>query len=155
MYFYNDELAAFNTRALLPDMQPKYKYSKNIPVRTLIYPRVYETSYIVLVEGIMDAISMQQDGIPAIMNFGVNNTFSPEKIRQLYKQGVETIYLAFDDDKAGKLCTHNYLTGEWKEPFKLSDYFDVRLGLELPELREFYKSGMKDYNDYLMLRSKK
>ncbi len=141
---YEDNILGFNTRALLSNMQPKYKYSKHIPIKELIYPKVYNTDHIVLTEGIMDAISMQQDGIPAIMNFGVNNSFSSEKIKQLYKQGVETIYIALDNDEAGIEGTKMYMESS------LKDFFELKLGFECHQLIDFYKSKEKDYNDFLL-----
>jgi len=149
MYDKDGKLVAFNTRAL-GDEVPKYKYSKGIPVNELVYPskeaRPKGKSYIVLVEGIMDAISMNQDGIPAIFNFGVNYTMGPKKISQLIREGVETIYLAFDKDKAGLEGMARYLQSD------LSEYFEVKLAKELPELNQFDKSGCKDYNEYVQTK---
>jgi|GEM_PF-3885443 len=140
---YQDNIVGFNTRALLPNMMPKYKYSKHLPIKDLIYPKVYQTDHIVLVEGIMDAISMQQDGIPAIMNFGVNVAFSSKKVKTLYAQGVETIYIAFDNDEAGVEGIKKYFDS-W-----VSDFFELKVGMEHPKLKPFYLSKCKDYNDFI------
>ena len=140
-------ICAFNTRAI-GDEQPKYKYSKGIKVDELIYPRLTadflgDKNYIVVVEGIMDAVSMYQDGIPALFNFGVNHTIGKKKIGQLLKFGIETIYLGLDNDEAGLKGIKNYLESD------LSEYFELKLAQTLPELSGFYASGAKDYNEFL------
>lgn len=141
-------ISAFNTRALNNNMSPKYKYSKGILVQELIYPplstyKVVNKNYIVVVEGIMDAVSMVQDGIPSMLNFGVNHTIGSEKIAELLANGVETIYIGLDNDEAGIAGTLKYMESD------LTEYFDIKLAVELEELQDFYKSGCKDYNEYL------
>ena len=138
-------VAAFNTRAL-DDRPNKYKYSRGIKVNELLYPTPKPTSYLILVEGIIDAISMVQDGLPAVFNFGVNETFGPKKIQQLLELGVETIYVAFDNDEAGNKGLERYLESG------LDQYFEILKGERCPELKDFYASGSHDYNDYLVSR---
>ncbi len=138
-------IAAFNTRAL-DDRPNKYKYSKGIKVNELLYPPPEPTTHLVLCEGIMDAISMWQDDIPAVFNFGVNITFGPKKIQQLLELGVETIYIAFDNDEAGQKGWERYLESN------LGDYFTLQRGEACLDLKDFYASGEKDYNDYLVKR---
>lgn len=146
MYNPDGNLVAFNSRAL-GDETPKYKYSKHIPVQTLVYPPIDyilgDKNYVVVVEGIMDAISFSTLGIPTIMNFGVNNTFGTDKIAQLLKAGVETIYIALDEDEKGRLGTVQYLDSN------LKDYFEVKYGKLCPMLKPFYASGCKDGNEFL------
>jgi len=135
------DFVAFNTRAL-GDEKPKYKYSKGIQVNKLLYPPLEKTDKLVIVEGIMDALSMVEAGIPAVFNYGVSYTFSSSKISQLLKAGVETIYLAFDNDEAGLKAVQTYLNSE------LKDYFEIKHARLLPELEEFYKSDFKDFSEY-------
>lgn len=135
--------SAFNSRALYPDMEPKYKYSKGIKPDYIVYPPMKGNSpYIVLVEGIMDGIHMMQQGIPAMFNFGCNYTFSKEKIKYLVSKGVDTIYIALDKDKAGEAATKMYLESE------LNDFFIVKHGKQLKELEGFYASSAKDFAEY-------
>jgi DNA primase len=139
-------IIAFNSRALgeCKEGLQKYKYSKGLDVNKIIYPPVEKnTKEIVICEGIMDALSMVQEGIPAIMNFGVNYTFSSEKIATLLKSGVETIYLAFDNDDAGRSAIIKYMQSE------LPDYFEVRHARLYDKLAPFYESGAKDFNEFL------
>jgi DNA primase len=101
-----------------------------------------QCDYTVLVEGIMDAIHLQQAGINSMFNFGVNYTFSNSKIATLLRSGIDTIYLMFDNDKAGLRATAEYLSSP------LSDFFSIKLATELDELDEFFKSGCKDYAEF-------
>jgi DNA primase len=143
---YDGTPIAFNSRALgeIKDGMQKYKYSKGLNVYSLIYPPVEPyTPYIVLCEGVMDALSLVQSGIPAIFNFGVNNTFGADKISQLLKQGVETIYLMFDQDKVGQEAVIKYLQSD------LSDYFEIKHARLLKDLVPFYTSDCKDYNEFI------
>ncbi len=144
---HTGEFKYFNTRALNNDIKPKYKYNKGININDVVYPYLQTpTNYIVLVEGIMDAISMYQDGIPAMCNFGVSNTMSANKIGYLMKLGVETIYLALDNDEAGQIGIAEYLESD------LGDYFNLKLAKDCERLDEFNKSDAKDYNDFIQMR---
>jgi DNA primase len=145
MWDYKGNQVAFNSRALntpLEGMQ-KYKYSKGLFINELIYPPIDKgVNYIVLVEGIMDALLMKQDGINAIFNFGVNMTFGNKKISELLKNGVETIYIGLDNDTAGLEGTVKYLTSD------LSDYFEVKHARMFKGLVPYYMSGCKDYGEF-------
>ena len=145
---YNNEVKAFETRALNDNMQPKYLHSKGFDVKSLIYPdnllKENNKNYIILVEGIMDAISGWELNIPTIANFGVADNVNQEKIKKLIELGIDKIYITFDKDKAGakgniKMLKHSYY----------NKFFKVKLGIELKELQGFYKSNYKDLNDYL------
>jgi len=144
--FYDGEgnLLGFNSRALTPDITPKYLYAPGIKPSEILYPFPEKTEYIVLVEGIMDAISLTQEGIPAIMNFGVNFTFSENKIKTLLSLGVETVYLMFDNDKAGQEAVKRYEENKY-----FCSVFDVKPGIALPALIPFYQSSCKDFNEFL------
>lgn len=142
----SENLVAFNTRAMgdIKEGMQKYKYSKGIPVNSLVYPPIPKgTKEVVLCEGIMDALSMAQAGIPAMFNFGVNYTFSPKKISHLLRMGVETIYLAFDNDDAGDKAVVTYMQSE------LSDYFVLKHGRLCKALVPFYISEAKDFNEFI------
>ncbi len=147
---YLNKIKAFETRALNDNMQPKYLHSKGLDVKSLIYPYnlLYRSnfSYVILVEGIIDAISGWELGLPCISNFGVAQNVNMTKIKDLLSLGIETIYIALDKDKAGAEASVKLLNSLYK------NYFDVKLGIELKELQAFYKSQAKDLNDYLLLQ---
>jgi len=153
-YSYQRELQGFNTRLIKSDLidpktNPKYKYSKGLKPNDIIYPLIKQpTNYIIIVEGIMDALSGAYLGLPTIMNFGVNNTIKGNKIKEFLKLGVETIYIALDLDEAGAEGIQRY-----KEDKYLNEIFDIKTGRDCPELEDFYKANVKDLNDYLVLLS--
>jgi DNA primase len=141
---YENEIKAFETRALTDDIQPKYLHSKGMSSKELIYPyNLINKSYVVLVEGIFDAIAMNDYGICSITNFGVAFNFNQSKINKLIELGVETIYISLDKDKAGLVAEQEFLQNEY-----LKEYFEVKSARTLPELENYYSSNFKDFNDY-------
>jgi len=149
---YDGKNLAFETKSLEQELnlnnnfKGKYVHSKGFDSKTLIYPynllKQMNKNYIVLVEGIFDAITGYELGIPTIANWGVALNFNNKKIATLYELGIDTIYLAFDKDQAGIKATNDYLKSY------LSNYFDIKLGIELDELKDFYRSNYKDLNDF-------
>ena len=141
-------VCAFNSRSI-DGAIPKYLYSKGFQPKFNMYPYYTELKkdYIVLVEGIYDAISLYQDGIQTHFNSGLAYNFSQEKLVKFMELGIETIYVMFDEDIRGIEASNEML----KHP-SLNKYFEVKHGRELPELKPFYESGYKDYNDYLTHR---
>ena len=140
------EVVAFETRATNDTIQPKYLHSKGFNSKDIIYPMQYiqDTNYIVLVEGIIDAILLNQYGIPAITNWGVAYNMSNVKIANLLELGIDTIYLCLDKDEAGQ-------TGEEKFfDSLLVEYFDVKSAKKLEALTDYYKSDCKDFGDYYL-----
>ena len=140
--YYNDELKGFTSRTLVNDT-PKYLYAKGMDLKSLIYPNFDYAEELVIVEGVMDALSLIQDGIPAIMNFGLAVNFNEYKIKELLKKGVNKLWLMFDNDKYGKKANYNF-----KYSF-LNKYFDIDYAFNNAKLKEFYKSGCKDYNEFI------
>jgi hypothetical protein len=138
-------ITAFNSRALSPEIQPKYKFSKGFDPNIIIYPEVpLNSSEVFLVEGIMDALHMRQEGFVSILNFGINYTFKHQiKISELLKKGVDTIYICLDKDEAGEKGTQKYLQSP------LTEFFEVKHGRECPRLFEYYKSPFKDFAEYI------
>ena len=143
------EIIAYNTRAI-GDEQPKYLYNKGIDVTTIIYPNISPTSSVLVVEGMLDALSLQQMGYAVICNFGVANNFGKNKIKQLLQAGVETLYLAFDNDEAGEAGMDKLLETDLVEIFEVK-----KAKFCIPELIPYYTSGCKDFNEYLQTKETK
>jgi len=146
--YYDDKVKAFETRALF-DTPNKYMHSKGFSSKELIYPynllKESGSNYVVLVEGILDALSGWELGIPTITNWGVANNFNTNKIKELLKLGIDTIYLAFDKDQAGILAQEKILKDKL-----LNKYFEVKRGIELQKLEVFYTTPCKDLNEFLI-----
>jgi len=144
---YNEEVKAFETRALNDSTQPKYLHSKGFDAKSIVYPynllKGSQKPYVVLVEGILDAISGWEINIPTIANFGVAKNVNMNKINTLLQLGIDTIYVALDKDEAGSKGNIELLNSLY------SEYFEVKLGVTLPNLKEYYKSNSKDLNDFI------
>lgn len=143
----DNEIAGFNTRTTI-DAEPKYLYNKNLDVKNLAYPLLdNKTDYVIVTEGMLDALSLQQLGYPVITNFGVADNFGKLKIQYLLSKGVETILLAFDQDEAGEKGMEALLKNN------ITEIFEVKLlKYSMPELAPFYLSDCKDFNDYLQIK---
>lgn len=146
--FENKTPVAFTSRANY-ESNAKYLHSKGFNAKDTLYPfdilKKYKPSTVVLVEGIIDCITLWELGIPSFCNFGVAYNFSTEKISKLLKCGVEEIVVAFDKDEAGKKAQINIV----KELEKLEE-FKVTLGELYEPLSDFYNSEYKDINEYYM-----
>lgn len=108
----NNDIIVFTGRFIHSDLEPRYK---NYPAHTEIplYPEVVEhNGSIVLVEGIFDMLNLYDKGIKnVIMCGGVHIGLVKKKAKQQrniekllpYKyQGINTFYMLFDGDKAGR-----------------------------------------------------
>ena len=135
----------FDTRAL-GNEQPKYLRSYGYTASKYIYPfnmlKRELREYVVITEGIMDCLSLWQEGIPSVCNFGLSQTNL--NIEELVECGVESIYIMFDRDEYGTEATTDFMFNE-----KLLEYFDIKHANTLPELKKFYESTCKDFNEYL------
>ena len=147
-FYEGENLMGFNTRALSNNMQPKYLYAKYMDLKSVIYPDFKYSEDLVIVEGVMDALSLIQDGITAIANLGLATNFNEVKIQKLLAKGVTNIYLMFDNDVAGKSAYKKF----FQSPLK--NYFNLNLGYKYKKLHSFYTCNYKDYNDYLQGKSK-
>ena len=139
----NNEVVAFETRSLDKNNKIKYLHSKNFQVKDIIYPQP-NNNYVVLTEGVFDALSYYDIGISSLTNWGVAYNFSNKKISQLIYLGVETIYLGFDRDEAGSKAVELFKKSE------LNDYFEVKTLDKLDEdiVKLYLKSKYKDFSEF-------
>jgi DNA primase len=100
---------AFGGRALVKDVQPKYKNSPETPLfhkGAHLYnlhnarKAAHERGTVVAVEGYVDVISMSLAGFPNVVA-GLGTALTPEQCELLWKMAEEPI-LCFDGDKAGR-----------------------------------------------------
>lgn len=143
-------LLGFDARIHTEDVVlPNAKYLRPTSMRTkdCLYPLDYlyknsgtlDMSRIVLVEGVFDALSYIQMGVPALANFGLS-TPSPEKIGRLISLGCDELCLGLDKDTAGIASTAT-LKEAWSP--------HVKIGHIHPLTKQIYVSGHKDANDFL------
>ena len=157
----NGRVIAFGGRAL-GDWKPKYMNSSETQVfdkgKTLFalqFAKDSERDGFILCEGYMDVISMHQAGLDnTIASLGTALT---EKHAQLIKNYRDTIYLAYDNDDAGKNATERnipILRSVGIEPkvinmapYKDPDEFIQALGVE--EFEERIKTAVSA-NEFLL-----
>lgn len=135
IYTPEGKLVSYCGRAVRPEMVPKTRKSRS-PHRTLfgLYQVVKNFSKsrlfnIVVVEGEMDAIYLQQFGIPAVANMG-SMEMSFDKIR-LLRRYAKKVILSYDSDRAGLEAMY----GRPEKPGQievLSRYFST-VSVDLPD----------------------
>ncbi len=129
-------IVAFTGRAL-GEEQPKYLNSPETPFfrkREVLFglleakEALRERERAIVVEGLFDAIALHQLGFgEAVAALG--SGLSPEQAHLLLRQGVKTLYLAFDADEAGQRATLASLDLEIARRFMV---YAVRLPLKDP-----------------------
>ena len=123
----------------------KWYRSRNTDVKSLTYPldvltkRFRTIKHIVIAEGVLDALSYIQMGVPAIASFGLTPP-STRRITELVRLGVETVTISFDNDDAGRAGTLKVLPA-------YEEWFDIDTHNMVNQIR---KSGCNDANDYLI-----
>jgi hypothetical protein len=104
-YDEKDVLRFLIKRAIRPKDQPKYLYTEGFPKTSLLFgacgisPGIVRSNGIVLVEGSIDAIVLQQYGIPAAAILGTG--ISRRQCEILSRMRPRRIYFMFDRDSAG------------------------------------------------------
>jgi len=86
---------------------PKYQVNP-VKAKLPLYPRVEPIrGHILLVEGIFDMVNLHDKGLTnAVCCFGTKN-INEDKLRMLSIQGVDTVDIFFDGDKAGQEAAEN------------------------------------------------
>jgi DNA primase len=125
-------LISYTGRSINPDVQPKTRKPKgNKALYTLfgLYQlwksscRLEWLSPLILVEGEIDAMYLQQLGIPAVATMGTSSLTNPQ-VELIIEHG-KRVFLLFDGDDAGKKAT-------FSAKGKLSQYLPV-YEVELPK----------------------
>lgn len=109
-----------------------------------------DVSYVYITEGILDTISLLENGIPAVSVLG--SSISLEQFSLLQKN-FDTMYIALDNDKAGKdgvkslykaidggLSISGYIV-------KIDEYKDVNEYLNKKTTEDFFKLKTKSFED--------
>lgn len=87
-------------------IEPKYRYDKNFQISAILFGlwRLANPSrLLVLVEGPLDAIWLQEAGVPGVSILGGN--LSDVQLSLLEKRRVHYVCLCFDNDDAGRQAT--------------------------------------------------
>lgn len=121
IYNMDGKITMFQGRYMYSDLDPKYK---TYPEHTTLplYPQIVDSKFnsIILVEGLFDMINLHDKGLTnAVCTFGTafgstrKHKKQKENIDKLlnYKyQGIDTIYVMFDGDKAGRSAAANLIS---------------------------------------------
>jgi len=104
-YDEKDVLRFLIKRAIKSGQNPKYLYTEGFPKTSLLFgacaipPGMVRSDGIVLVEGSLDAIILQQHGIPAVAILGTG--ISQKQVEILSRMRPRRVYFMFDRDSAG------------------------------------------------------
>lgn len=102
--------------------QPKYRYPTGFPRKTTVFGlHLLRSRWAVVVEGSLDAVAVDEVGVPAVATLGARVT--AEQADALRRAGVITVVLGFDNDKAGRQAAdeaHRTLRGFRRIPFSWS-----------------------------------
>lgn len=147
-FYMNEQLYGFDARivdSLAQMLDAKWIRNRGAPVKSLVYPRdvlvkrFASLDHIVIAEGVADALSYIQMGVPAIASFGLTPP-NNERIEELIRLGVMKVTLAFDNDAAG-------MAGMLKVLPMYAEWFQV---VPHPMVNMVNTSGYKDANDFLV-----
>lgn len=107
-YAVDDHLVGYIFR--MPEgVRPKYRHPEGFQKSLMLFgmhkllPFKEKRKEVVLVEGPLDAIWLQEAGVPAVAILG--SRLSAEQVSILYDLSVHTATLAFDNDAAGLMAT--------------------------------------------------
>ncbi len=67
-----------------------------------------DLDYVVIVEGVRDALRLISEGIPALCIFGTQ-TWTPAKLKNVLGLGVQTVFVGMDAGRAGIECANTIL----------------------------------------------
>lgn len=122
-----DGMLAGTIRRAQPGIMPKYRYSDNIRVNqhlygidTMVRLGWVPGSRLVLVEGSLDCIWLQQNGIAAAAVLGSH--LSKDQARILRGVGPGRVLLAFDNDDAGRQATRKAMRDLPDMPLDVIDW---------------------------------
>lgn len=146
----DDIVQGFDARIVNPSIVPdklkdvKWIRPAGMDAQGIVYPYEflrdnYDCNHIILTEGVMDAVSYLELGVPAIPTFGVSPPNS-RRITDLIRLGCTTLSIGYDNDDAGR-------TASMKVYKDYAEWFNI---MNHPVQMKVFFSGEKDCNDYLV-----
>jgi len=150
----NRDIIGFQGRYMYSDLDPKYKFWPE-HLTLPLYPSVVKSinNSIILVEGIFDMINLHDKGLDnAVCTFGTSfgsvkkkdkKQANLDKLLQYKYQGIETVYILYDGDYAGKSAAE-----------KLMENIKHSFNTEIIELEENQDPGGLTILDVKKLKGK-
>jgi DNA primase len=116
------KLVGFIGRAVDPDAQPKYLYSKGFPRKSILFNlnRAKKYDYIIVVEGSVDAMKIHQAGFPSVVAT-LGAAVTDEHIA-LLRKNFDTIIIFSDNDHAGFSMRDKLVEGLSDKTVKIVEY---------------------------------
>lgn len=130
-YVLDNTIFFYQARGLIDSMKPKYLNDTRFKASSILFPFDYEKDHVYVVEGPLDAISLQALGYNATSLQG--SYISKEQWSHLRSFGGRIIF-AFDNDEAGKAGLNKALDGRAKN--------------RIPEKKVFYCNPPNIYKDW-------
>lgn len=126
----------------------KYVHAYGFKSQDTVYPldQIWNANIVTygtslhLTEGVWDALTLLQDGIPAVCNFGLAPP-TPKKVGEVFALGCTEIINAFDNDAKGKEGWHR-IKEEWRKY--------IPIGRPTQIIKDLLVSGYKDFNERLL-----
>jgi len=143
-YYQQGKLVGYEGR-VLDNRKPKYLRAAGVDTKQVIYPYALIAEKFVptlfVVEGVMDCLSLWELGYPAICNFGTEYNYGVNKLDMLSEM-VGSLVVAFDNDEAGQR-KGKILEKKLGNNMLVKNINTTYIG------RQFVKSGVNDWNDFL------
>lgn len=114
------DIIGFQGRYMYSNLDPKYKFWPE-HVKLPLYPSIVNpiNNSIILVEGIFDMINLHDKGLTnAVCTFGTSfgsvgkkekKKVNLDKLLQFKYQGIETVYIMYDGDRAGREASNKLI----------------------------------------------
>lgn len=154
IYNLSNELVGYDARIVNPSVVPEYvkdvKWLRpaGMAVQDITYPvqllQELGASHIIITEGLMDAISYLQMGVPALPSFGLSSP-SSERVSDMIRIGCESVSIATDNDIKGQEAAKR-LYKDYVKWFKVKSH-PISTKVFLAGQKD---ASIKDANDYLV-----
>lgn len=143
-------LIGFIGRAVDPDVQPKYLYSKGFPRKSILFNlnRAKKFNSVIIVEGSVDAMKIHQAGFPNVVAT-LGAAVTQEHIALIKKYFDHTIIFA-DNDDAGLSMRDTLLSGLSGAPVSVVRYPDERVKDPGDMTAESISDAVQSADDYLL-----
>jgi DNA primase len=100
-FYAEDKIFYFQARSMMPSVTPKYLNHSALKASEILYPFDWSQERVVVTEGPVDAVTLQECGVNATSVMGAR--ISKRQAHQLREFG-GAIILSMDNDEAGKLA---------------------------------------------------
>lgn len=94
------QIIGFCARTIIPTLEPKYLNTKGLDKTAALFDYPFGSRHLVLVEGLLDAAICKARGLAQVVAL-LGSSLSIAQLQQLQAEGIGTITLCLDGDRAG------------------------------------------------------